>query len=159
MQTFQKQSRLSRLLLTGCLIFGLQSVNAATIIDDFEDFQEAHNIIQPSSGPVPISLFSGAIRRSFEISSTGGEDSGRMYSEAGELSIASDTGSIVKASVIYDLDNIKLANLANALLFNIESDLNTQIEIIVNQTSSFVFQTSPQLTQYIVLFSSFNSPY
>lgn len=160
MQTSQKQSRLSRFLLTGCLAFSLQSVNAATIIDDFEDFQEAHNIIQPSSGPVTISSteLSGVISRSFGISSTGGEDSGRMYSEAGELSIASDTGSIVNASVIYDFDNINLANMANALLFNIESDLSTQIEIIVNQTSSFVFQNSPQLTQYIVLFSSFNSP-
>lgn len=158
--TSKKQSRFSSFLLTGCLAFNLQSVNAATLIDDFEDFQEAHNIIQSSSGPVTISSteLSGVVSRNFYISSTGDEDSGRMYSELGDLSIASDTGSVVSASVSYNFDNINLTNLANALLFDIESDLSTQIEIIVNQSSSFIFQNSPQLTQYIVLFSSFNSP-
>ncbi|PPD32659.1 MAG: hypothetical protein CTY19_11055 [Methylomonas sp.] len=158
--TSKKQTRFARLLLSACLAFSLQPVNAATLIDDFDDFQEAHSIVQPSSGPLVISSteLSGVITRSFAISATGDADSGRMYSELGDLSIASDSGTVVNASVSYNFDNINLTNLANALVFDIESDLATQIEIIVNQSSSFVFQNSPQLTQYVVLFSSFSAP-
>jgi len=170
MQTFsplrRTRLRFGQLVLTLSLACSLSLANAATLIDDFANFQEVHSISLPCDGSLPVTStgLSGLLRSLSITSSIGVDDSARMYSESGDLSIASDSGAAARASVLYTFSDpdkkINLAATANALIldFDIDSDLNAQVEIIANQSAHLVFQASPQLAQYIVFFSSFSLP-
>lgn len=164
MQTFsplrRTRLRFGQLVLTLSLACSLSLANAATLIDDFANFQEVFSTSQPSTGPLAITSTNlSALARSMQITSTGANDSGEMFSELGALSINSDIGTATNTKILYSFVAIDLASIANALVFDVASiDGLTQIRIIANQSSEFVLSNIGLAGQYFAAFASFSQP-
>ena len=146
--------RFSYLLLI--LSLGLQTANAATLIDDFDDAQEVYSTSQPTAGSIGIA---SGLLRSLSISSSGDDDSAEMISGQGALSISSDYGTTTNASIFYSFGGMNLASSADSLVFDIGSiDIGTQIRIIANGSSEFLFQNINLAGQYSASLLSFTQP-
>jgi hypothetical protein len=156
--TRKSQFRLGYLLLI--LGLGLQTANAATLIDDFDDFQAVYSTSQPTADPMSISSTNlSGVLRSLSITSSGDDDSAEMFSEQGSLSIGSDVGTSTNASIYYNFAGMNLASIADALVFDIASiDIGTQIRIIANGTSEFLFQNISLAGQYSASILGFSQP-
>lgn len=142
------------------LILSLQTANAATVIDDFDDVQKVFSTSQPTAAPISISSTNlGGLLRSLSITSSGDDDSAEMFSKNGFLSIGSDAGTTSNASIYYNFAGINLASIADMLVFDIATiDIGTQIRIIANGTSEFLFQDISLAGQYSASLLSFSQP-
>lgn len=158
--TRTSQFRLGYLLLILSLGLGLQTANAATLIDDFDDFQAVYSTSQPTADPISVSSTNlSGVLRSLSISSSGDDDSAEMFSEQGSLSIGSDVGTTTNASIYYGFAGMNLSSIADALVFDIASiDIGTQIRIIANGTSEFLLQDISSAGQYSASLLSFSRP-
>lgn len=162
MQTLSptRKSHFGLTFLLLILSTGLQTANAATLIDDFNEFQTVSSTTQPVSGPISISStdISGLLR-SMSITSSGDDDSAEMFSEQGSLSIGSDAGTTTNANIYYGLTGVNLSAIANVLVFDIASiDIGTQLLIIANGTSEFLFHDISLAGQYSASLFNFSQP-
>ncbi|MBS3963070.1 MAG: PEP-CTERM sorting domain-containing protein [Methylomonas sp.] len=154
------QSITLRSLVTVGLATALTNTHAASLVDNFDDFQYVLSTSQPASGPLVIgSSLPGTVTRTMSITSTGQNDSGEMFSEAGILSISSVQSTSTSASVIYQFDGIDFAGFADAWLIDVTGiDLGATFRLIANDTSEFQFDPISQTGRYIALFSAFSNP-
>lgn len=161
---FKNQSYLSYLLLI--LSLGLQTANAATLIDDFDDKQKVLSTSQPTAGPISISSTDlSGLTRSLSITSSDDEDdSAKMSSKKGFLIIGSDAGTASNANIYYNFAGhnplgMNLVSIADELVFDIASiDIGTQIRIIANGTSEYLIQSISLAGQYSAPLLSFSQP-
>ncbi len=147
------------LILT--LVIFTQSVDAATLIDNFANFQTTTNT---ANGPANVSGSDlNNLQRTLNASPTPGGTT-RIFVEDGLLTVGNSSSSTGTASIYYSFDAIDFTTFANALALTTESsDATYQIQMIANGTSILSIQNlasvaigSPSTIKFD--FSQFSNP-
>ena len=150
-------SRLGLPLLTLLFLFGVHKAEAAIMIDDFTDVQEAVGV---ESTPMNLKdIGSSSITRILIAESDTDIDVGYGY-----LDLSNREGQAGTLSVLYKFGNsvtgIDLDDIAEALLFNVKAvSVRADLEIIANDNDSLKFVINNIATgQYRIGFSEFTGP-
>jgi len=135
----------------------MHNASAATLIDNFTDFQVAEN---GTDGPLPIfgtDLVNAYRTLTAEANPTDADT--EVAVESGMLTISNSTDSNGTASILYSFDPINLMSVADALLLNIGFiDLSFEIQVIANGLSVFDFHNFGGTGQHAIAFSDFTNP-
>lgn len=135
----------------------VRDVQAAVLIDDFTT---AQSVLNGSTGPVNVTgtQLSNLMRT---ITATASPDDAETAVDIrnGFLNIFNDFGSTGTVSIFYSFDADDLASVADGFLFNIGViDLDSEIELIANETSVFGFANLGAQTLYEIEFAQFTNP-
>ena len=151
--------KLSITLLTLASALLTHNAAAATLIDNFSDFQIATNEVN-SLPLTPIdSTDLKNVQRTLTATSSTGFSFTEIISDGGLLTVNNgfDTET---TSLYYSFSSIDLSAVANAFMLTIEDDdqLPYQIQLIANGRSSYGFADFVGIGQHTINFSKFSNP-
>lgn len=149
--------KLSITLLTLASALLTHNAAAATLIDDFSDFQIATNEVNRLTPIYGTDLEN--VERTLTATSSTVFSITEIISDGGLLTVNNgfDTET---TSLYYSFSSIDLSAVANAFLLTIEDDdqLPYQIQLIANGSSSYGFADFVGIGQHTINFSKFSNP-
>lgn len=150
--------KLSITLLTLASAFLTHNAAAATLIDDFSDFQIATNEINHLLTPIQGTDLEN-VKRTLTATSSTVFSITEIISDGGLLTVNNgfDTET---TSIYYSFNSIVLSAVADAFMLTIEDDdqLPYQIQLIANGSSSYGFADFVGIGQHTINFSKFSNP-
>lgn len=148
-------SKLTFPLLMFVLALAVRDVEAAVIIDDFADSQEAINVTSSPMSIVGVDASLGVVSRTL-ISSSAGTS---IAVEDGYLGVSNDINGAGFASISYGFSGVDLSGLANALQVNVDFvNGNFGLQVLANGGASEFTLDNLLEGQLLIAFSDFTNP-